>query len=144
MVQNQQISMIQRLFSEGFSQGRDLSVFDEVLSRNVRLHDAYSGDIDGIDDFKKREKAYLHAFPDKEVTIETLMTAEDSVIVFWRARGTHQGDLPNLPATGNPIDIEGISIFQFSNGQVTRILQSWNQLGLLEQLGERRLEGVLR
>lgn len=144
MDKNQHISLIKRLFSEGYSQGRNPSVFDEVLSEDVITHDASNPNFPpGLEAYKRFENNYLQAFPDKICTIDDIFANEDHVVVCWTVKAANQGDLPHIPATGNSITISGINIFHFSNGKVVNIWHSWDRLGLLEQLGQRELAGML-
>jgi predicted ester cyclase len=56
-------------------------------------------------------------------------------------RGTHQGELVRrsfvlrAPASGNQIEVTGISIDRIEGGKIVEGWVSWDQLGLLRQLG---------
>ncbi|MGA8164736.1 MAG: ester cyclase [Waddliaceae bacterium] len=144
MDKNQNVSLIKRLFKEGFTQGKNPAVFDEVISKDVITYDLSNPNFPpGIEAFKRFENNYLRAFPDKVVRIDDIFAAEDRVVVCWTCTGTHHGDLPNIPATGNPIKCSGVTIFQFAAGKAANIWHSWDRLGLLEQIGQRELTGKL-
>jgi predicted ester cyclase len=57
------------------------------------------------------------------------------VVTRWTARGTHQGDLLGITATGKQATVTGITIDRFAEGRVIESRTNWNTLGLLQQLG---------
>ncbi len=48
---------------------------------------------------------------------------------------THNGDLMEIPATGKPIRVTGISIIRFVNGKAMEEWIEEDSLGLMHQLG---------
>jgi predicted ester cyclase len=53
--------------------------------------------------------------------------------VTWR--GIHGGEFAGIPATGRPIEMDGINMFKVENG---RVVEQWAELdffGLLKQIG---------
>jgi steroid delta-isomerase-like uncharacterized protein len=65
----------------------------------------------------------------------------NAVAVEWIATGTHSGDFPGLPATGNPFHIRGISMIELEGDQVRRASDYWDlaSSGLLSPLSEREV-----
>jgi len=57
------------------------------------------------------------------------------VIIRFTARGTHQGDLEGIPATGNEMELSSITILRFENGKVVEGWQETDTLGMMMQLG---------
>jgi predicted ester cyclase len=57
------------------------------------------------------------------------------VVVRWTTRGTHKGELMGIPATGKPVVVTGIDIFQISSGKVVESWINWDALGMMQQLG---------
>ena len=49
--------------------------------------------------------------------------------------GTHKGDGLGIPATGRKIRVSGICIIKISDGKLVVGWNSWDQLGMLQQLG---------
>ncbi len=136
MPSSQKISSVYSLFDEVFTKG-NLNYCDEIISSNVKFYDpAAQNYVKGLQAFKEREQGYQNAFPGKKANIDEIYESENKVIVRWSVSGKHSGDLPNIPATGNQVTVSGISILNFENGQITEINQSWDRLGLLEQLGQ--------
>jgi predicted ester cyclase len=58
------------------------------------------------------------------------------VVTRFRGSGTHQGETQELgPPTGNRMEITGISIERFSEGKVVEAWDSFDALGMMQQLG---------
>jgi predicted ester cyclase len=49
--------------------------------------------------------------------------------------GRHTGDALGVPATGRRVRVAGITISRIVNGQIVEGWNSWDQLGLLRQIG---------
>jgi len=81
-------------------------------------------------------KIGFRAFPDMNQSIEELFAVGDSVIVRIINTGTHEGDFPGIPATGNKIEYSGIIIVRIENGIIVEqkieidILSFYRQLGM--------------
>lgn len=79
--------------------------------------------------------AYVTAFPDLNMTIEQQI-AEGSVIsVHWRARGTHDGLLGDIPPTGKSTDLRGHLMATFEKGKITTGSEVWDEGLMINQLG---------
>jgi len=79
--------------------------------------------------------ASLAALPDLRLTIEEQVAEGGTVVTRWSVRGTHQGPLFGIPATGRPVTASAIHIHHVDGG---RMLDQWEQfdaLGVLRQLG---------
>jgi predicted ester cyclase len=74
-------------------------------------------------------------FPGYPHEIQDQIAQDDMVAsrVVWR--GIHDGEFAGVPATGRPIELEGINIFRVKEGLV---VEQWAELdffGLLQQIG---------
>lgn len=77
----------------------------------------------------------LAAFPDLQVQVERLIGEGDTVVAEWTLRGTHQGPLLGIPATGRSITVTGVSIIRFRDGAPVADSRVWDYAGLLRQIG---------
>lgn len=140
MKEDNHIHCIRRLFSEGFTQGKNFQVFREVVDPDVMLYDSAAPNFSGgLNAYIQFEEGYTRAFPDKIAKIDDIFSSGNRVVVRWTVTGTHQGDLSGIKATGNRIRLSGISVFTFSNGKVIEVHQTWDRLKLAEQLGQTNL-----
>lgn len=129
---NKQLS---RRFTELFSTG-DADAVDQIMAPDVVFQGATpNGPLRGRDEFKAFLAAYRSAFPTAHSTVEAQVAEDDTVVTRWRARGTHDGPLGTLPATGRPFDTHGITIERIEDGRIAEVWVERDQLGLLRQLG---------
>jgi steroid delta-isomerase-like uncharacterized protein len=78
---------------------------------------------------------YLEAFPDLVYTPEEIISAGNSLAVVWNARGTHLGTWANIPPSGRPVTIRGISRLKVAEGKIIQTLTVWDVAGLLRAIG---------
>jgi steroid delta-isomerase-like uncharacterized protein len=136
MANQKNTTIVRTLFDEVFSKG-NMNKLDELFQKEVKFHDvAFSEEIRGLKGIKEAEQMYKTAFPGKKVTIEDMLTADDKVIVRWKCTGTHKGELNGTAPTNRSINITGISIYRLANDKIVEVWQSWDRLGLYEQIGE--------
>ena len=57
------------------------------------------------------------------------------VATRWTARGTHQGELDGIPASGNQVTVQGMSMDRISGGKFVETWDLYNALGMLQQIG---------
>ena len=79
--------------------------------------------------------SYLRAFPDVELAADMVVQQENVLALAWTARGTHRGNLMNIPSTGRLVQVRGVSILTVENGMLSRALYVWDLAGLLRTLG---------
>ncbi|MGH3085896.1 MAG: ester cyclase [Rubrobacteraceae bacterium] len=124
-----------RFFVDAFGEGK-LEVLDEILAADAVAHDPanpqYTG---GSESAKGLVSMYRSAFPDLRFEIDDMISEGDMVATRWTASGTHEGDLPDIPATGRRSTVSGITIDRFEGGKVTESWTNWDTLGMLQQLG---------
>jgi steroid delta-isomerase-like uncharacterized protein len=128
---NKQLS---RRFTGLFSTD-DTSLADDVFTDDVVFHGLGGGALHGIDATKHFIASYRAAFPDALSTVEDQVAEGAKVVTRWRARGTHAGPLGDLPATGRPFDVGGITIERVEGGRIAEVWVARDELGLLRQIG---------
>lgn len=111
-----------------------------------RIVDFYAPDYEGMDvaeagpqrgpeAVRRSMDRYLQGFPDLSFTAESTLVQGDRVALVWLARGTHQGKLMKIPATGRAIAVRGVSILTFRERRVWRAQHIWDLAGLLRAIG---------
>jgi steroid delta-isomerase-like uncharacterized protein len=100
-----------RVTEEGFAQGK-VEVIEELVAEDVVNHDeTVPPEIpSGREGIKVLAQGYKTAFPDMVVAVEDQIAEGDKVATRWTARGTHQGDLMGIPATGKEARVTGIPL----------------------------------
>ena len=59
----------------------------------------------------------------------------DRVIARFVITGTHEGDLPGFPATGNKFEYSAIVFARIENGKIIEEKIEFDELGFMLQLG---------
>ena len=90
---------------------------------------------------------YRTAFPDLTATVEDMVAEGDKVAYRLTFRGTHQGELMGMPATGKHVTYSGIGIDTVVKGRLQRCgstlmplacFSSWVQSPRLERWQKRQ------
>ena len=71
--------------------------------------------------------AMLQGFPDATVEINDQLAERDLVATRKTFRGTHLGEIWDLPPTGNRVELEFIDIFRVRDG---RLVEHWTSMDL--------------
>jgi predicted ester cyclase len=77
--------------------------------------------------FQEFYGALLTAFPDATMEINEQLAERDLVATRKTLRGTHLGELWNLPPTGNRVEFEFIDIFRVADG---KLIEHWTSMDL--------------
>ncbi|MGI8631813.1 MAG: ester cyclase [Solirubrobacterales bacterium] len=124
-----------RLVDELWNGGK-METADELLAPDIVRYDpALPQPARGIAEYKQVVRTYRDAFPDLHLEILELVESDDHVASRWQATGTHRGDLMGLAATGRKSTVEGIQLSRWEDGVGVEEHQSWDQMGMLRQLG---------
>ena len=118
---------------------QDFRFLEEVASPDHVLHDPSAPDPEpGLNATKSHFQAYAVAFPDLRFVIQDAFASENGnrVVTHWIMEGTNSGPMQGMPATGNSIAVEGMTIDHYDGNGI--LVETWNvfdTLGLVEQLG---------
>jgi steroid delta-isomerase-like uncharacterized protein len=128
-------ALARRFLEEAFNEG-NLGVADEIFASDYVLHDpVIPEEISGPEGIKGFVQMYRSAFPDTHITVEDQIAEGDEVVTRWTGRGTHQGDLFGIAASGNQVEVSGITISRFSGGKFVEDWTNSDTLGLMQQIG---------
>ena len=125
-----------RELEELYNEEGNLDAAEEIYTPDFVGHEPTIGEIRGVEGAMQYAATMRLAFPDLSCTVEDQVAEGDKVVSRWSARGTHQGETEDLgPATGNRVEITGISIERFSEGKVAESWDNYDALGMMQQLG---------
>ncbi len=113
----------------------NLAVVDELSDENVLNHNPQVPLLKGREAFKQLVLTYRTAFPDLHITIEDQIVEGDKVVIRFTARGTHKGNLMDIPPTGKQMTTSGITVSRVVNGKFVESWTDFDALGMLQQLG---------
>ncbi len=102
--------------SDVWSQGR-LDTIPRYVGDRYQIHhdpgDPWEGHILDPDGFRDRVATSRAAAPDQVFTPVSMLRDGPRIAVSWTWRGTHLGDLPGFPASGQEIAMSGLTIYDF-------------------------------
>jgi steroid delta-isomerase-like uncharacterized protein len=135
-VSEQNIATVRRWFEEVWNKGRE-SAIDEMFPADGVAHGLGDSELDvrGPNDFKPLVANIRGALPDLHISIEDIVAAGDRVAVRITLQGTHTGNGLGVAPTGRKVSIQGIVIVRLVDGCIREGWNSYDQLGLLRQVG---------
>ena len=129
-------ALAHRFHMDIFQQG-NLGVVYELISPDFVWHAPAAPPewVHGPEGVRRAATELRTAYPDLDLTHEDTVAEGDRVMIRWIMRGTHNGPLMGIPATGKSVTVAGIDVFRIAGGQIVELWQHWDQLGMLQQLG---------
>ena len=115
---------------------KNFEILNEVYAPDAKMYlPSNSSEPMSVEQSIPSLKSFYDAFPDFSHSIEELIAVGDKVILRAIDRGTHQGELNGIPATGKSIEFSVIAIFYFEDGKIVEVREDVDFLGLYQQLG---------
>ena len=130
----QKVKEIVERFDEEIYRKGNVDAADDLVAEDFRHHAPFPTP-QGREGFKQFLAQFREAFPNVTSTTEDVIVDGDKAAVRYTARGTHRGEFMGIPATGNEIAVQGISIYRVANGKVT---DEWAQpdiMSMMQQMG---------
>lgn len=109
-----------------------LAFYDpEITWHNIAMEETYCG--------KSAVGAFLTelftAFPDLTFEVGERIARGDRVAEKWTMRGTHSAEYIGVPATGSPVQIDGMSMVRMRDGRFLADDFYFDASGVMRQLG---------
>lgn len=114
----------------------NIDALDELVAEDYLDHSPapFPGiDAPGREGLKQAFRLFWDATPGTH-EIEDQIAEGDKVVTRLTARGSHRGDLPGIPATGNEMCMTATVVHRVANG---RLVEKWSDkdvLAMLQQL----------
>ena len=89
----------------------------------------------GIKGFKNYYQNYLRGFSDITFNIISVFGQGNDLVKHWRFKGTHTGNFFGIPATGNTVDVEGVTLVKMKNGKILQEQDFMDNMVFQQQLG---------
>jgi steroid delta-isomerase-like uncharacterized protein len=111
---------------------------DEMFAPDGIMHGLATGndEVRGPAGFKQFYAAMTSACPDVHIRVDQVIEQGDMVALRWTATLTHTGEGLGFPPTNRRATIEGLGMARIANGRVVEAWNQWDNMGLLEQLGQ--------
>jgi steroid delta-isomerase-like uncharacterized protein len=127
-------ALVRRVIEELVNKG-NFSLLDELVASDYTYYEPTVGEMRGRDGYKSLVSMYRSAFPDVTLSINEQIAEGDKVVTRWTARGTHQGELMGVPATGKQVTVQGVVISRIENGKLIEDFETYDVHGMMRQLG---------
>jgi steroid delta-isomerase-like uncharacterized protein len=128
-------SIMRRWFDEVWNKGNEAAV-DEMFPADGIAHGlGEEVPVRGPQEFKVFARNLRSAVADLYIAIEDIVATGDKGVARFKVTGTHRGHGLGIPPSGKKVSIDGITIVRIANGQIVEGWNSWDQLGLLKQIG---------
>jgi steroid delta-isomerase-like uncharacterized protein len=128
--------LIRRWFEEVWNQGREETIDRMCAKEAVGQGQAQHGvEIQGPEHFKQLWRTIRGAFSNIHIDIHDTIEQDDKVVARWTLTMIHTGTFVGVTATNKGIQVNGISIQRFVNGQIVTAWDNWDQLALMVQIG---------
>ena len=108
-----------------------LGTFDHPRYEIVPTGEIHDGEAEVARYFEESRAA----FPDQRNETIALHHADDAVVVEFWLRGTHEGELRGIPATGKTFELRAAAFFLFEGEQLVCERVYFDAATLLGQLG---------
>lgn len=113
----------------------DLDQLSEVLADDVVISVPGEDEMRGIDAYREYVQSFTTAFPDTRFEVHDMFQDDDVVITHFTWRGTHEGEIEGIEATGKTVESQGMTINRFKDGKAVEDLNYWDNLEFFQQLG---------
>ena len=131
-------AVVRRWFDEVLSRG-DMDALDSICAECHPQFAVVRGVMEpaplGMSSLKDLIAGLRTAFPDLQATVEEQIAEGDKVVTRVTIRGTQEGEIFGLPATGKSFTIPGVSIWEVRGNLLIQEWVSWDALGMMQQLG---------
>lgn len=130
------VELMRRWFREVWDEGKKKTIYDLIAPEAVAIGQLEDGKaLHGPADFVPFVEQIRGAFPDIKMVVEDTFGAGDKVVLRWSATMTHTGDHLGMLATGKRVKLTGMSIVRIRDNKIVEGWDSWDQLGMLKQIG---------
>ena len=125
---------IVRRFYEEIDKG-NLAAMDELVAEDYLNHAPPPFPVGpGREGLKQAFETFWEATPGYH-RIEDQIAEGDKVVTRMTAIGTHERDLPGIPATGAKLEMTAIAIHRIADGKIAEHWSGKDELAFLQQLG---------
>jgi predicted ester cyclase len=117
-----------------FADPQNRNDYFQFYSDDIVVH-GYQGIEPGLESVKQFYYAFWKVFPDAQVMLQDLISEGDTLAARYTITGTMRQDFMGFAATGQRIELPGISILHFRSGQCFERWTCSDSRILLNQIG---------
>jgi predicted ester cyclase len=126
-------ALVRRFYAE--IDAGNIDAMDELVAEGYMDHTPppFPGLASGREGLKQSFEIFWKATPGRH-EIHDQIAEGDKVVTRLTGIGTHEGDLPGIPRTGNKLEMTATVIHRIENGQLAEKWSDKDVLGFLQQL----------
>ena len=129
------VAATRRWFEEVWNQRRVETIHELVAPDCVIQGVSETGEaMRGPDAFLQVYNRLVGAFPDIHMTVEDCFGAGDMVAARWSGEMSHTGHGLGIDPSGATLELSGLTMVRFANGQVVETWDQWDKLGMFKQI----------
>jgi steroid delta-isomerase-like uncharacterized protein len=138
-------SLSRRWFEEVWNQGRT-RVIDELLAADCIAHGLgeEGQPLRGPEHFRRFYDQFRSAFPDVRIHVQEVLAEGDRTAVRFAAQATHTGHGIGVAPTGRPVNVTGMCIMRWADGQIVEAWNEFDAAALLRQITQTPPPATLR
>jgi steroid delta-isomerase-like uncharacterized protein len=130
------VERMRQLFERAWNED-DTDVVDEIVADDFTFERGGTTQEGGPDLYKDLIAVARETFPDMEYSLEEVIVGDggDKVVLRWEMTGTHEGEYKGVAPTNQTVEMEGIEINRFEDGELVETQTHPNWVGFLEDIG---------
>ena len=113
----------------------DQATIDELADPGLADHNPAPGHEPTLAGFKEKVASFKAMFPDLVEELQDVVASGDTVATRWVVTGSLQQEFMGIPATGQPIRVEGMNFYRLRDGRVTDVWTQFDAVAMMQQLG---------
>jgi len=130
---SEEINEFARKLVQGWN-SKDWDVVRSIHGDEFVDHTAPPG-VDGLTNLKGTFDLFSTAFPDFKISLEDVFFDDKKAVWRWSLSGTHNGAFMGIPATGNKVELNAMTIARINKGLCREAWSVADMMGLMKQLG---------
>ena len=107
---------------------------DIMFAPDAVDHDPAPFQEQGREGFRRFFHYLVSAFPDFTITPERMVADDDSIAFAYTLTGTHQGEFEGVAPTGRRVEVRGLQLGRFENGQIVERWGATDMATLVSQI----------
>jgi steroid delta-isomerase-like uncharacterized protein len=135
----QENARIARAHFEAFN-NRDFDREVDTLAPDTEWTNVATGETRrGIEGYRQFMQGWATAFPDGRTEVTRVCAGENTVVLEFAGRGTHNGPLATpageIPPSGRRLEVPFCEVFEFRGGRLAAVRLYFDSATLLRQIG---------
>ncbi|MCD2191267.1 ester cyclase [Actinomycetospora soli] len=107
---------------------------DIMFAPDAVDHDPAPFQEQGREGYRRFFHYLISAFPDFTITPQRMVADDDTIAFAYTLTGTHRGEFEGVAATGRRIEVRGLQLGRFENGQIVERWGATDMASLLSRL----------